>query len=41
MSRHRRITSLARRLRPTAADFAAAWAWQDPYLLLQLRASDR
>jgi hypothetical protein len=37
--RHATPTGFARRLRPTAADFAAAAAPQDPNLLLQLRAA--
>jgi hypothetical protein len=36
---HRTVTSLARRLRPTSADFAGAAALQDPSLLLQLQAA--
>jgi hypothetical protein len=40
MSRHHpTLISLARRLRPTAADFAAAAALHDPGLLLQLQAA--
>jgi hypothetical protein len=38
-SQHPTLTSLARRLRPTAADFAAAAALQDPSMLLQLQAA--
>ena len=42
MSRnHRTVTSLARRLRPTAADFAAAAAVHDPSYLLRLQAGQR
>ena len=40
MSRqHPTLTSLAHRMRPTAADFAAAAAPHDPSLLLQLQAA--
>jgi hypothetical protein len=36
---HPTVISFARRLRPSPARFAAAAAWQDPSLLLQLRAA--
>jgi len=40
MSRlHHTLTSLARRLRPTSANFAAAAAVHDPSLLMQLEAA--
>jgi hypothetical protein len=40
MSRqHPTLSSLAHRLRPTSADFAAAAALHDPSLLLQLQAA--
>jgi hypothetical protein len=34
---HPTFTSFARRLRPSPESLAAAAAWQDPNLLLQLR----
>jgi hypothetical protein len=37
--RHPTLKSLARHLRPTAADFAAAGALHDPSLLLQAQAA--
>jgi hypothetical protein len=41
MSRHRTVTSLARRVRPTSAGFAGAAALRDPSPLLALQAAQR
>jgi hypothetical protein len=38
---HRTLSRFARRLRPAAANFAAAGAWREPGMLLHQRAAKR